>query len=95
MDAFVSRMAADLAEIQRTRMPFGKFGPRACPPDGMPIHDLPSEYLGWFAQRGWPRGRIGELLRMVYQMKVDGSGVAFQPMRREKKTDDGMRDTRV
>lgn len=76
-------MAADLAEIARTRMPFGKFGPAHFPPRGVPIYDLPVEYLGWFAgQGGFPRGRLGELLRMVYQMKVDGAESAFDPMRR-------------
>jgi uncharacterized protein (DUF3820 family) len=75
-------MAADLAEIERTHMPFGKFGPDAYPPNGIPIFDLPAEYLGWFAQKGWPRGRLGDLLRMVYQMKVDGTDTAFDEMRR-------------
>jgi uncharacterized protein (DUF3820 family) len=67
-------MAEDLAEIARTHMPFGKYGPAAFPPRGRPIYELPSEYLGWFERNGWPSGRLGELLKMVYQMKVDGSG---------------------
>ena len=82
MDDLVARMAADLAEIERVCMPFGKFGPDHFPPRGVPIYDLPAEYLGWFARAGWPRGRLGELLRMVYQMKVDGADVAFDPARR-------------
>src|SRR5579862_8793695 len=77
-----ARMAEDLAEIERTHMPFGKFGPSFAPPRGVPIFDLPAEYLGWFAQKGWPRGRLGELLRMVHQMKVDGADFAFDEMRR-------------
>ncbi len=77
------RMAEDLAEIERTRMPFGKFGPSFLPPDGVPIYDLPAEYLQWFANKaGWPRGRLGVLLQMVYQMKADGSEAAFDGMRR-------------
>lgn len=75
-------MAADLAEIGRTPMPFGKFGPRQFPPSGLPIYDLPVEYLGWFAQRGWPRGKLGRLLEIVHQMKADGSDFAFDPLRR-------------
>lgn len=78
------RMAADLAEIERYRMPFGKYGPAAFPPHGAPIYDLPAEYLSWFANKaGWPKGRLGELLRMVYQMKVDGSDAVFEPMRQK------------
>jgi uncharacterized protein (DUF3820 family) len=75
-------MAADLAEIERTFMPFGRFGPATFPPRGMPIYDLPAEYLGYFAARGFPKGRLGELLRMVYQMKADGADCAFDDARR-------------
>lgn len=79
------RMAADLADIERTHMPFGKFGPKFCPPLGVPIYDLPAEYLMWFANKaGFPRGRLGELLRMVYQMKADGSDAIFNEMRRRR-----------
>ncbi len=81
-DDWRSRMAADLAEIGRTRMPFGKFGPQHFPPDGVPIYDLPAEYLSWFAGKGgFPKGRLGELLKIVYQMKIDGSDMAFDPFR--------------
>ena len=81
-DDLAARMAADLAEIGRTHMPFGKFGPAHFPPHGVPIYDLPAEYLMWFANKaGFPKGRLGELLRMVYQMKADGSDAAFEPLR--------------
>jgi hypothetical protein len=75
-------MAADLADIARTRMPFGKFGPEHFP-RGVPIYDLPVEYLAWFASRGgFPKGRLGEMLRMVHQMKVDGLDSIFDELRR-------------
>jgi uncharacterized protein len=80
------QMRSDLADIERMCMPFGKYGPKACPPDGMPIYDLPAEYLSWFAMKagGFPKGRLGQLLHMVYQMKVDGSDVVFDPMRQRR-----------
>lgn len=63
-------------------MPFGKFGPEKFPPNGVPIFDLPVEYLGWFASRaGFPRGRLGELLKMVHHMKVEGLDSIFEPLR--------------
>ena len=77
-----ARMAADLAEIERYRMPFGKYGPKFYPPDGAPIYDLPADYLSWFATKaGFPKGRLGELLKMINQMKTDGSDFIFDPMR--------------
>lgn len=77
-------MAADMQAIERTHMPFGKFGPDHFPPNGVPIFDLPAEYLQWFATQGFPKGRLGELLQMVYQMKADGSDAVFDSMRRRR-----------
>jgi len=79
--AISGRMTADLVAIEEMHMPFGKFGPAHFPPRGIPIYDLPLEYLGWFARKGFPRGRLGELLRIVHQMKVDGADCAFDAMR--------------
>ena len=85
MDDLAERMKKDLEEIGRTYMPFGKFGPQFCPPHGVPIYDLPAEYLGWFANKaGFPKGRLGVLLKMVYQMKVDGSDLAFDAFRQRR-----------
>jgi uncharacterized protein len=75
-------MAADLADIATTCIPFGKFGPDHFPPRGIPLYDLPVEYLAWFARKGFPQGRLGELLRIVHQMKVDGLDTVFDPFRR-------------
>jgi uncharacterized protein (DUF3820 family) len=81
--ALARDIAEDLAEIEATHIPFGKFGPAHFPPNGVPIYDLPVEYLAWFARkRQFPKGRLGELLRMVHQMKVDGLERAFDEMRR-------------
>jgi uncharacterized protein (DUF3820 family) len=76
-------MAADMADIATTRMPFGKYGPAHFPPRGVPLYDLPVEYLAWFARKDcFPQGRLGELLRIVHQMKVDGLDEIFDPIRR-------------
>lgn len=70
-----------LAEIGRTRMPFGKFGIQAYPPSGVPIMDLPIEYLAWFKERGFPKGRLGELMAQVFSIKEVGMDAVFDPMR--------------
>jgi uncharacterized protein (DUF3820 family) len=54
-DELAARMAEDMAAIERMRMPFGKFGPQHFPPYGVPIFDLPVEYLAWFNQKGFPK----------------------------------------
>jgi uncharacterized protein (DUF3820 family) len=83
-EEIAARMAADLAAIEKMHMPFGKFGPQHFPPYGIPIFDLPAEYQGWFAKKGFPKGRLGELLQIIHQMKADGSDFAFDGMRRRR-----------
>ena len=71
-----------LLEIGRTRMPFGKYGIQAYPPGGVPIMDLPDEYLGWFKERTFPKGRLGELMAEVLAIKSTGMDHVFDPLRR-------------
>ena len=73
-----------LAEIAETRIPFGKFGIKACPPAGAPIMDLPMEYLAWFHERGYPKGRLGELMAHVFEIKSVGMDAIFDPFRQSK-----------
>lgn len=74
--------AAELEQIGRYYMPFGMFGPKNYPPKGVPIYDLPAEYLAWFAVNGFPEGKLGQLLRVVYQTKADGCDFVFDEIRR-------------
>ncbi|MDG1357882.1 MAG: DUF3820 family protein [Akkermansiaceae bacterium] len=75
---------AILVEIGDFHMPFGRFGPKDFPPRGLPIMDLPEEYLAWFQQRGFPNGRLGELLEMVWSIKDVGMDGVFDPMRKAR-----------
>ncbi len=70
-----------LAEIGLMRMPFGMFGPARYPPRGVPLVDLPVEYLVWFKQRGFPKGRLGELMAHVCEIKEVGMDAVFDPIR--------------
>ncbi len=70
-----------LGEIGKARMPFGKFGIKAYPPAGVPIMDLPEEYLAWFRERGFPKGRLGELMAQVCEIKAVGMDRVFDPLR--------------
>lgn len=53
-----------LIEIVNVRMPFGKF-------KGRLVCDLPIEYLLWMKDRGFPKGRLGELMANVCEMKYN------------------------
>ncbi len=73
-----------IEEIGGSNMPFGKYGPQNYPPQGVPLYDLPPEYLAWFAERGFPGGRLGELLSMVFEIKQAGADEVFRPLRMRK-----------
>ena len=74
MDGFEEKARRDLTDLGSARMPFGKYGPENFPPEGKLLRELPLEYLAWFDRKGaFPKGRLGELMRIVHQMKVEGS----------------------
>ena len=75
------RFVETLEEIGRYRMPFGKYGPKHYPPDGVPLHDLPVDYLAWFLQKGFPKGRLGELMEIVCHAKMGGADSIFDALR--------------
>lgn len=57
--------AAELVRLANAKMPFGKYA-------GRYLVDLPEAYILWFKQKGWPEGRIGEDLRAMEEIKVNG-----------------------
>ena len=48
--------------------------PRACRSAirGRRLVDLPEPYVVWFAGQGFPPGKLGDMLRTVYEIKVNG-----------------------
>ena len=63
-----------LLRLARMRMPFGKYKDRR-------LIDLPEPYVIWFAQKGFPDGELGDMLQMVYEIKVNGLEYLFKPLR--------------
>lgn len=63
-----------LLELAAMRMPFGKYA-------GRRLIDLPEPYVVWFAQQGFPKGTLGDMLQTVYEIKVNGLEFLFDPLR--------------
>ena len=59
------RAAEALRELANYRMPFGKY-------QGTRLIDLPEPYVVWFRQKGFPKGKLGQLLASVYEIKLNG-----------------------
>ncbi|MBP1841439.1 DUF3820 family protein [Formosa algae] len=54
-----------LIELAHTKMPFGKYKHRY-------LIDLPEFYIVWYNNKGFPKGKIGDQLKMVYELKLNG-----------------------
>ena len=55
-------------------MPYGKY-------KGRKIADLPGHYLGWFAREGFPRGELGTLLALMYELDHNDLRHLLVPLR--------------
>ena len=67
----------ELLDLAAARMPFGRF-------QGRKVIDLPEAYLVWFNQKGFPDGKLGRQLRMVYEIKANGIGHILDGLRNLK-----------
>lgn len=65
-----------LVKIANMSMPFGKY-------KGRVLLDLPEPYVVWFAREGFPNGELGTLLRILYEIKLNGLEAVLEPLRRQ------------
>ena len=63
----------ELLKLARSRMPFGKY-------KGRRLVDLPEPYVVWFSRQGYPKGKLGEMLRTVYEIKLNGLEYLFDSL---------------
>ncbi len=55
-------------------MPFGKYAHRR-------LIDLPEPYVVWYANKGFPPGKLGQMLAIVHEIKINGLEYLFEPLR--------------
>lgn len=67
--------AEDLQLLVERQMPYGKY-------KGRLIADLPGHYLGWFAREGFPKGELGRLLALMYELDHNALKGLLEPLRR-------------
>lgn len=64
-----------MLKLANYRMPFGKYTNRL-------LIDLPEPYVVWFANKGFPKGELGQMLAIVHEIKINGLEYLFQPLRK-------------
>lgn len=64
----------DLARLAKYEMPFGRY-------KGRILIDLPENYLLWFADKGFPEGKLGTLMALALEIKINGLEQLIQPLK--------------
>jgi uncharacterized protein (DUF3820 family) len=63
-----------LSRLVTTTMPYGKY-------KGRLLADLPGHYLGWVACEGFPKGELGSLLALMYELDHNALRDLLDPLR--------------
>ena len=66
----------DLLALANEYMPFGKY-------QGRILIDVPEEYLLWFAKKGFPEGKLGLLLALALEIKINGLENIIEPLKKK------------
>lgn len=64
-----------LIELSKMKMPFGKY-------KGRFLIDLPEHYVVWYHNKGFPKGKLGQQLELVYELKLNGLEDMVREIRR-------------
>lgn len=65
-----------LIDLARTKMPYGKYKDRY-------LIDLPEHYIVWYHNKGFPKGKLGQMLGLVYELKLNGLEYLVREIRRK------------
>jgi uncharacterized protein (DUF3820 family) len=67
-----------LNDLVTMRMPYGKY-------KGWILCDLPEPYLVWYHSKGFPAGKLGEILATLYEIKLNGLEYLLKPLRAQNR----------
>jgi len=65
-----------LIEVSKMRMPYGKY-------KGRFLIDLPEHYIVWYRNKGFPKGKMGQMLGLVYELQLNGLEDMIRKIRRD------------
>ena len=71
---FDSNLLLDLVKMQ---MPYGKY-------KGYLICNIPESYLLWYKDKGFPKGKLGDLMATMFEIRVNGLEHLLTPLKNGK-----------
>jgi len=66
-----------LIELANFRMPFGKYERKL-------LVNIPESYYVWFQQKGFPQGKLGNMMKEMFEIKINGLEDLIRPLIDEK-----------
>ncbi|WP_158841331.1 DUF3820 family protein [Polaribacter sp. L3A8] len=54
-----------LIDLAKMKMPFGKY-------QGRYLINLPEHYIVWYKNKGFPNGKLGKQMELVYELQLNG-----------------------
>jgi hypothetical protein len=64
-----------IIDLAKMKMPYGKY-------KGRYLIDLPERYIVWYKNKGFPSGKIGKQLELVYEIQLNGLEDIVREVRR-------------
>ena len=72
---FIGMEKEILLELVTMEMPYGRY-------KGRILCDLPEPYLAWYHEKGFPKGKLGERLALMYEIKLNGLEYLLKEIKR-------------
>lgn len=63
-----------LVDTANMKMPFGKY-------KNVYLADIPEYYLVWYKNKGFPNGKLGRMMALVYELQLNGLTYILKKLR--------------
>jgi uncharacterized protein len=66
-----------LLDLVKMQMPYGKY-------KGYLICNIPESYLLWYKDKGFPKGKLGDLMATMFEIRVNGLEYLLIPLKNQR-----------
>lgn len=66
-----------LLDLVKMQMPYGKY-------KGYLICNIPESYLLWYKDKGFPKGKLGDLMATMFEIRVNGLEHLLTPLKNQR-----------
>ena len=67
-----------LLDLVKMQMPYGKY-------KGYLICNIPESYLLWYKDKGFPKGKLGDLMATMFEIRVNGLEYLLAPLKNQQR----------